>query len=204
MGETSDTRACGFKLLCLKLILGALAAIVGLVLMRVFGGAEFLVATLIGLVPGMAEKSAKKGIVGAVLGFVGYYVGAHVGATVGDSGQGVPFGHWAVTGGFIGLTSAISRREGLWRSPRLLATVFGAGCGLLLGAIFGFSGDIIGLAAVFTVSDLPSFIYMYTTEFSLVCAGIFINLGAAAGSALEVRLGKKDLNTAETTEGAAT
>ncbi len=205
MGAISDTPAGGggVKLLCLKLILGGLAAIVGMVLMRVLGGAEFVVAVLIGIVPGIAEKSPKKAVAGAALGFVGYFVGARVGAAVGDSGQGVPFGHWAVTGGFIGLTSAISRREGLWRSPRFLATALGAGCGFFLGLLFGFLGDIAGLAATFTISGLPSFIYMRVTEFSLLCAGIFINLGAAAGSGLEARLDKKSSQGAETAEEAA-
>ena len=113
MGETNGATAgaSGFKLLCLKLILGAVAAIVGLILMRVLGGAEFVVATLIGIVPGLAEKSAKKAVAGAALGFVGYYVGAHVGAAAGAAAWnplgGVPLFHWSVTGGFIGLTSAV-------------------------------------------------------------------------------------------------
>ena len=190
--------------MCLKLILGALAAIIGMVLMRVFGGAEFIVAVLIGVVPGLAEKSPKKAVAGAVLGFVGYFVGARVGAAVGNTGQGVPFGHWAVTGGFIGLTAAISRREGLWRSPRFLATLLGACLGFFLGFVFGFLGDIAGLAATFAVPNLPAFIYMRATEFSLLCGGIFINLGAAAGSGLEARLDKKTLQAAETAEEAAT
>jgi hypothetical protein len=210
MGEKSDTPVggcpadgCPVKRLCMKLILGALAAIVGMVLMRILGGAEFVVAVLIGIVPGLVEKSPKKAVAGAALGFVGYFVGAQVGAAVGDSGQGVPFGHWAVTGGFIGLTSAISRREGLWRSPRFLATFLGACLGFFLGFLFGFLGDIAGLALTFTVPNLPSFIYMRVTEFSLVCAGIFINLAAAAGSGLEAKLDKKTLQAAETAEEAA-
>ena len=192
MGEQSDNSAGGggLKLLGLKLILGALAAIVGLGLMRVLGGAEFVVAVLIGIVPGLAEKSPKKAGAGAVLGLVGYFVGARVGAAVGGT-EGIPFGHWAVTGGFIGLTGGISRREGLWRSPRFGATLLGAACGFFLGFLFGFLGDIFGVALTFTISDLPTFIYMRVTEISLVCAGIFINLAAAAGSGLEARLDKK-------------
>jgi hypothetical protein len=180
----------GFKLLGVKLILGALAAIVGMILMRILGGAEFVVAILIGIVPGIAERSPKKAAAGAVLGLVGYFVGARAGVAVAKAAQGVPFGHWAITGGFIGLTSGISRREGLWRSPWPRATLLGAGCGFILGAIFGFLGDIAGLLAVFAF-PIPSFLYMRTTELSLLCAGIFINLGAAAGSGLEARLDRK-------------
>ncbi len=201
MGEQGDTSAGGggLKLLCLKLILGALAAIVGLGLMRVLGGAEFVVAVLIGIVPGMAEKSPKKAGAGAVLGLVGYFVGARVGLAVGGT-EGIPFGHWAVTGGFIGLTGGISRREGLWRSPRPGATLLGAACGFFLGFLFGFLGDIFGVALTFTISGLPAFIYMRVTEISLVCAGIFINLAAAAGSGLEARFDKEAPQASETAE----
>jgi hypothetical protein len=204
MGGKLDTPTggCPVKMFFTKLILGALAAIVGMVLMRILGGAEFVVAVLIGTVPGLAEKSPKKAVAGAALGFVGYFVGAQVGAAIGR-GEGVPFGHWAVTGGFIGLTSAISRREGLWRSPRFLATLLGACLGFSLAFLFGFLGDIAGLALTFAVPDLPSFIYMRVTEISLLLAGIFINLGAAAGSGLEAKLDKKTLQAAETTKETA-
>jgi len=77
----------GFKLLGVKLILGALAAIVGMILMRILGGAEFVVAILIGIVPGIAERSAKKAAAGAVLGLVGYFVGAR-GRRCRESGPG--------------------------------------------------------------------------------------------------------------------
>jgi hypothetical protein len=191
MEETSIKRTGGFKLLFLKMGLGALAAVVGMLLMRLIGGGEIVVAVLIGLVAGLAERSRNKALAGVVLGVVGYMVGAQVGAAVAASGQGVPFGHWAVTGAFIGLASGMSRiKDGLFPA-RPLALIAGAICGLILGAILGFTGDIAGLAAVFTISDLPSFIYMNTTEISLFMAGIFINLGAGLASGLTGRLENK-------------
>jgi len=192
MEETTERAAGirGFKLLCLKLVLGALAAVVGMALMRLIGGGEIIVAILIGLVPGIAEKSTKKVVAGATLGLVGYLVGAQVGLAVARAGQGVPFGHWAITGAFIGLTSGMSRLEGKFLSPRPLATVAGALCGLVLGGVFGFSGDIVGLLTSFGASEM-SFFSFYMREVSLGCAGVLINLGAALASGLEGLLEKK-------------
>ncbi len=195
--SSSATGVGGPKLLGLKLILGAMAAVVGMMLMRLIGGGEIVVAILIGIVPGLAERSSKKAVAGAVLGLVGYLVGARVGIAVARTAQGVPFGHWAITGGFIGLTSGISRREGLWRSPRSLATALGSVCGFVLGALFGILGDIAGLAAAFAISGVPPLIYMWVTEVSLLCAGVFINLGAAAASGLEARLDRKSIDAVE-------
>ena len=198
----SGTAIVGFKLLLLKMALGAVVAGIGMALMRVLGGVEIIVAILVGLVPGLAERSGKKAVAGAVLAAVGYIVGAQVGGAVARSGEGVPFGHWAVTGAFIGLTSGLSRMEGRLLPARPLALIVGAICGLILGGILGFPGDIAGLAAVFSISDLPSFIYMRTTEVSLLCAGIFINLGAGLASGLEGRLEKKAESASEAAEPA--
>lgn len=191
----------GFRLLLAKMILGAVAAGVGMALMRVIGGGEIAVAILIGLVPGIAERSAKKIVAGAVLAAVGYIVGARVGTAVARSAS-ASLGHWAVTGAFIGLTSAISRREGRWFSTRVLAPPLGAACGLVLGGLFGFLGDITGLLAVFSIPNLPPFLYMRMTEISLLCAGIFINLGAALASGLEARLDRGAGDVGEAAEPA--
>jgi hypothetical protein len=197
--EDTNKGIGGFKLLCIKLILGAVAAIVGVVLMRIIGGGEIIVALLIGLVPGIAERSLKKIIAGAILGLVGYTVGAQVGNAVARSTEGVPLGHWAITGAFIGLTSCISRVEGKWLSPRPLASVVGAVCGLILGALFGVLGDLGGLLAAFTSSEL-AFYHLYIRETSLLLAGIFINFGSAMASGLTGRLERKAESTAETAE----
>jgi hypothetical protein len=180
----------GFKLLCVKLVLGAIAALVGIAVMRIIGGGEILVAILIGLVPGIAEKSTKKTVAGAILGLVGYIVGGQVGHAVARVVEGVPFGHWMVTGAFIGLTSGISRTGDRWLSPRPLATFLGAFCGLILGAVFGFLGDGAGLLAAFTSSEL-AFYHLYMRESSLLLAGIFINFGSALASGLTASLEKK-------------
>ena len=125
MGDTAEQRTGmrGFKLLCLKLALGALAAGIGMLLMRLVGGGEIVVALLIGLVPGIAEKSVKKIVAGGILGAIGYLVGARVGYAIAAAGPGVPFGHWATTGAFIGLASGLSRMEGRFLSPRLSASI---------------------------------------------------------------------------------
>jgi hypothetical protein len=194
--EDANKGIGGFKLLCVKLILGAVAAFVGMALMRIIGGGEIVVALLIGLVPGSAERSVKKLIAGAILGLVGYTVGAQVGSAVARSIEGVPLGHWAVTGAFIGLTSGISRLEGKWLSPRPLASIIGGVCGLILGGVFGALGDLAGLLAAFSSSEL-AFYHLYIRETSLLLAGIFINLGSATGSGLTGRLEKKTRGTAE-------
>ena len=201
MSEKDEQRKglTGFKLLCAKLLLGGVAAVIGMALMRVIGGGEIIVALLIGLVPGIAERSTKKIVAGAVLAVIGYYVGAQVGNAIAKSGQGVPFGHWAVTGAFIGLTSGFSRIEGKWLSPRPLASIIGAICGLILGFAFGFSGDIAGLAATFTSSEM-AFYHFYMREISLLCAGIFINLGSALASGLTALLERKASGATEAAE----
>ena len=200
--SNSGTAIGGFKLILLKMALGAVAAVAGMLLMRLVGGGGIIVAVLIGLAAGLAERSRNKALAGVVLAVVGYMVGAQVGGAVAGSGDGVPFGHWAVTGAFIGLASGLSRMEGRLLPARPLALIVGAICGLILGGILGFPGDIAGLAAVFSISDLPSFIYMRTTEVSLLCAGIFINLGAGLASGLEGRLEKKAESASEAAEPA--
>lgn len=190
----------GFKLLAIKLILGAAAAGIAMGLMRVAGGGEILVALLIGLVPGVAERSSKKMAVGAVLAVVGYLVGARVGIAVARSASGVPLGHWAVTGAFIGMTSGMSSLEGRWFSSRYRVSLLGAAFGFFFGGLFGVLGDIAGFltVAVYKVS-----LFYYLREVSLLCAGIFINLGAGVGAILEAKfekkLGRKDepVETAE-------
>lgn len=198
MEETTERAAGirGFKLLCLKLVLGALAAVVGMALMRVLGGGEIIVAILIGLVPGIAERSARKAVAGAILGLVGYLVGAQVGLAVARAGQGVPFGHWAITGAFIGLTSGLSRIEGKWLSPRPLASILGALLGLMLGGVFGLLGDMAGLMTAISATEM-AFYHFYVREISLLCAGIFINLGSALASGLEGMLERKAVGAAE-------
>lgn len=193
----------GLKLLGTKLVLGAVAAVVGMLLLRVFGAGEIIVALLIGLVPGIAERSAKKAVAGAILAIVGYTVGARIGISVAKSGQGVPFGHWAVTGAFIGLTSAMARAEGKWVSPRPVAPVLGALLGLILGAAFGLLGDMAGLLAAISSSEI-AFYHFYIREISLLCAGIFINLGAGLASGLEGKLESKARKAPETAEPAET
>lgn len=159
-----------------KAILGAAAAVVAMALMRPFGMGEITVAVLIGLVPGIAEKSVPKVIVGAVLGLVGYSVGARVGATLARSFSGVPLGHWAVVGAFIGLTAGMVRQPGQWFSFRFRVWWLGCACGAVLGFLFGIMGDIGGFFTI-PAYELPLFYYM--REVSLICAGIFINLGVA-------------------------
>jgi hypothetical protein len=189
----------GFKLLCVKLVLGAVAALVGMALMRLIGGGEILVAILIGLVPGIAERSTKKIVAGAILGLVGYTVGAQVGHAVARSVEGVPLGHWAVTGAFIGLTSGMSRIEGKWLSPRPLASFVGAICGLILGGLFGALGDLAGLLAAFSSSEL-AFYHLYIRETSLLLAGIFVNLGFALASGLTGWLERKAVGATQASD----
>jgi hypothetical protein len=178
---------------------GEQAAVIGMALMRIIGGGEVIVALLIGLVPGITEKAPKKIVAGAVLAVIGYYVGAQVGNAVAKPFQGVPLGHWATTGAFIGLTSGISRLEGKWLSPRPLASLVGAVFGLIFGGVLGALGDLAGLLAAFTSSEL-AFYHLYIRETSLLLAGIFINLGSALASGLTGRLERKAEGAAEATE----
>jgi hypothetical protein len=150
--------------------------------MRLVGSREILVAVFIGLVPGIAEKSIKKIIYGAVLGAVGYVVGARVSAAIAKSViEEVPFGHWAIVGAFVGLTAGISRRRDQWFSFRFVVWSLGAAYGCVFGLIFGFMGDIGGFFTVFS-SKIGLFYYM--REVSLLCAGVFINLGAGLAAML--------------------
>jgi hypothetical protein len=201
MSEKGEQRKglTGFKLLCAKLFLGGVAAVIGMALMRIIGGGEILVAILIGLVPGIAERSTKKIVAGAILGLIGYIVGAQVGNAVAKVVEGVPFGHWVITGAFIGLTSGISRIEGKWLSPRPLASFLGAFCGMILGGVFGFLGDSAGLLATFTSSEM-TFYHFYMRETSLLLAGIFVNFGSALASGLTGRLERKASGATEAAE----
>ncbi|RJP66014.1 MAG: hypothetical protein C4532_16620 [Candidatus Abyssobacteria bacterium SURF_17] len=171
----------GIRLAIMKAILGAAAAIVAMMLMRLFGWSEITVAVCIGLVPGISEKSLRKALAGAVLGFVGYSVGARVGATLARSFSGVPLGHWAVVGAFIGLTAGMVRQPGQWFSFRFIVWWLGCVWGIVLGLVFGIMGDIGGFFTI-PAYELPLFYYM--REVSLICAGVFINLGVAVASVL--------------------
>jgi hypothetical protein len=174
----------GFKLLGIKILLGAAAAIVAMGMMRIFGGGEILVALLIGLVPGLAERSWKKLFGGAALALIGYSVGARIGYLVAKSASGVPLGHWAVTGAFIGMTAGIRKFSDQSSSSRIVGTVFG----FILGFIFGIMGDIGGFFTV-PANGLPLFYYL--REVSLLCAGIFINLGAALAAMLALAIANR-------------
>lgn len=171
----------GLKLAVMKAILGAAAAVVAMVLMRFLGKGEMTVAVLIGVVPGMSERSLRKLVVGGVLGFIGYNVGARVGAALAGSFSGVPLGHWAVIGAFIGLTAGMARHPGQWFSFRFIVWWFGGIGGAVLGFLFGIMGDIGGFFTI-PAYELPFFYYM--REVSLLCAGLFINFGVGVASAL--------------------
>ena len=173
----------GFKLLILKAILGGLAAVIAMLLMRIVGSREILVAFFIGLIPGIAEKSPKKVVYGVVLALVGYAVGARVSAALAEKIiQEVPFGHWAIVGGFIGMTAGISRTKGQWFSFRFLVWTLGAFYGFVFGLIFGFLGDIGGFLTIPFGESLG--LHYYLREVSLLCAGVFINIGAALAAML--------------------
>jgi hypothetical protein len=171
----------GLKLLLGKVILGAAAAVAAMALMRVLDTGEIVVALFIGLVPGLAERSLKKLVAGALLGAVGYLAGARVGALVAKSASGIPLGHWAVTGAFIGATAGFSRKPGQWFSFRIVVWSLGAAYGFLLGLIFGAVGDIAGFLTV-PAHSLGLFYYM--REVSLLCAGVFVSLAAAIAGVL--------------------
>lgn len=164
----------GLKLLLVRVILGAAAAGAAMALMRVVDKGEILVALLVGLVPGIVDKSLKKLVAGAVLALIGYGAGARVGVLVAKSASGVPLGHWAITGAFLGMTAGISRTPGQWFSFRVVVRSFGIVFGFVLGLAFGLMGDIGGFFTI-PAYKLPLFYYM--REVSLVCAGVFINLG---------------------------
>ncbi len=185
----------GWKLLGLKVLLGALAALVAMALMRVVGGGEALVAVFIGLVPGVAEKSPKKIAAGAVLGLAGYFIGAQVGLAISRRAQGVPLGHWAVVGGCIGLTSGLARHPNQSSSSRIA----GAITGVIFGLVFGIMGDIGGFLTV-PANALPLFYYL--REVSLTCAGLFINLGAGLAAMIAAAVGKRAFRKLQLAEGA--
>lgn len=170
-------------LLGLKVILGAVAAGVAMLLMRVVGSREVLVALFIGLVPGIVEKSPKKIIYGAIFGVIGYAVGARVSTALAKNIiQEVAIGHWAIVGGFIGMTAGISRNKKQWFSFRFILWSLGAFYGFIFGLVLGLFGDVGGYLAIPFVGGLG--LHYYTREISLLCAGIFINLGVAIASIL--------------------
>jgi hypothetical protein len=198
-GEDMTTRH-GFGLLIAKVILGALAAGVAMVLMRVFGTGEILVAFFIGAIPGIAEKSPKKLAAGALLGIIGYVAGAHVGKVIAKTASGVPLGHWAIVGGFIGITAGIARYPGQSTSSRVVGTL----SGIILGLVFGILGDIGGFLTVPVSSKLGLGLFYYLREVSLVCAGVFINLAAALASMLALAADRRtQRNTAAVESPAA-
>jgi len=186
----------GFKLLIAKVILGALAACVAMLLMRVFNTGEILVAFFIGAVPGIAERSPKKLAAGALLGIVGYVAGANVGKFTARMTAGVPLGHWAVVGAFVGITVGITRHPGQSFSSRAV----GIASGIVLGLVFGISGDIGGFLTVPASSRLGLDLFLYLREVSLVCAGVFINLAAALASMLAIALSRRAQRAAATVE----
>ena len=177
----------GFRLLLIKVILGGVAAAVAMAMMRVVGHHELLVALLIGLVPGLAEKSLKKLGYGAILGVVGFVIGGRISAIMAKSIiEEVPFGHWAIVGGFIGITAGILRSSDEGFSFRSVGwSPAGIVAGIILCLILGFLGDIGGFLAIAS-NKAPLVLHM--REVSLMCAGVFINLGAALASMLAMWL----------------
>ncbi len=169
-------------LLIVKVVLGGVAAAAAIALMRVVGNKEVIVALFIGIVPGLAERSIKKIIFGALLGCIGYFVGARVASALAPKliDEAVPIGHWAIVGGFIGMTAGISRRPGQWFSFRFLLFSVGAVYGFVLGLIFGLLGDLGGFMTVLAIEETP--LMYYAREVSLICAGVGINLAAAIAS----------------------
>ncbi|RJP19155.1 MAG: hypothetical protein C4520_13270 [Candidatus Abyssobacteria bacterium SURF_5] len=174
----------GLKLLGVKLILGIAAAFVAMAILRLFGGSELIVALCIGLVPGIAERSARKIVGGALLAVIGYQVGAHVGLAISKSASGVPLGHWAITGAFIGMTAGIRRFPGQAASSRIT----GGASGFILGLIFGIFGDIAGFLTI-SAPNLPLFYYL--REVSLLCAGFFINFACALATMLAMVIARR-------------
>jgi len=190
----------GIRLLIAKVILGALAAGAAILLMRAVGNREILVALFIGLVPGIAEGSLKKLLFGAILGLIGYSVGARVSAAVAKSFiEEVPFGHWAIVGAFIGMTAGVSRSPGQWFSFRFVVWTLGSVYGFVFGFLFGFLGDIGGF---FTLPAHGLGLHYYMREVSLLCAGVFINLGAAVAAIFSASLDNGLLRVARAVEKA--
>jgi hypothetical protein len=170
-------------MLLLKVLLGGIAAVVGILLMRVVGSREVIVALLIGLVPGIVDKSPKKIICGAVFAVIGYTIGARVGTALAKNIiQEVAIGHWALVGGFIGMTAGLSRNKGQWFSFRFILWSLGAVYGFVFGLVLGLPGDIAGYLLI-PVSEGIGLLY-YTREINLVFAGVFINLGVGIAGIL--------------------
>ncbi len=188
----------GFKLLIAKVILGGLAAGAAILLMRVFNTGEILVAFFVGAVPGIAERSPKKLAAGALLGIIGYVAGANVGKAVARMAAGVPLGHWAVVGAFVGMSAGIARHPGQSFSSRTV----GIASGIVLGLFFGVLGDIGGFFTV-PASSLGLSLYLYLREVSLICAGVFINLAAALASMLAVAASRRGQRLAATAQSPA-
>ncbi len=190
----------GLKLLPVKMLLGAVAAIGGMLLFRVVGSREILVACFIGLVPGVSERSLKKFFYGVVFALAGYLIGGQISALLAKRlVPEVPFGHWAITGAFIGMTAGISTRKGQWFSFRFVLLSLGALWGFWLGFIFGILGDIGGFL---TVSFEKFNLFYYMREVQLVFAGVFISLGAGIASILTLPLDNGLWRVARVVEGA--
>ncbi len=189
----------GLKLLLVKVILGGVAAVAAMLLMRAVGNREILVALFIGLVPGIAERSLKVSLYGAAFAVIGYAVGGTVSAAIAKRGiEEIPLGHWAIVGGFIGMTAGISRSPGQWFSFRFVIWSLGAAYGFVLGLIFGFIGDIGGFFAI-RADNLPFFYYY--KEVSFICAGVFINLVVALVSIITASLDNGLWRVARAVEG---
>jgi hypothetical protein len=169
-------------LLIVKVLLGGAAATFAIALMRVVGNKEVIVALFIGLVPGLAEKSIKKAILGALFGCIGYFIGARVASALAPMliHEAVPVGHWAVVGGFVGMTVGISRKPDQWPSFRFMLFSLGAVYGFALGLVFGLLGNTGGYMAVLALGETP--LMYYAGEISLICTGMSINLAAAIAS----------------------
>ena len=166
------------KLLILKVILGGVAAVAAMLLMRVVGSREVIVALFIGLVPGIVERSLKKFLYGAAFAIIGYIIGGRIsGALAKTIIQELPLGHWAIVGGFIGMTAGIAHSKGQWFSFRFVIWSLGAAYGFILGAVFGFLGDVGGFLTMTSGESLG--LHLYVREISLLCAGVFLNFGAA-------------------------
>ena len=176
----------GIGLLIARVILGGLAAGLAILLMRAVGNREIVVALFIGLVPGIAERSLKTLVYGAILALIGYGVGGRVSAALAKSLiEEVPFGHWAIVGGFIGMTAGVSRSPGQWFSFRFVVWSLGTVYGFIFGFVFGLLGDIGGF---FTLPAHGLGLHYYMKEVSFLCAGVFINLGAAVAAILSASL----------------
>lgn len=189
----------GLKLLLVKVILGGVAAAAAILLMRIVGSREVLVALFIGLVPGIAERSLKVFLFGAVFAVIGFFIGGSISAAIAKKAiQEVPLGHWAIVGGFIGMTAGISRRPGQWFSFRFVIWSLGAAYGFVLGLIFGFLGDIGGFFAI-RADNLPFFYYY--KEVSFIFAGVFINLVVALASIITASLDNGLWRVARAVEG---